>query len=136
MAALELLEEEPRRVEKLLANAEALRDELAREGFEVAGASTHVVPLVVGEAEPAARIVEYALEQGVFAEAVLPPSVPDGAARLRLAVMASHTRAELREARRACSPARRCGPASGRAPAVRSRWRTWTSCRGRPDRTA
>jgi 8-amino-7-oxononanoate synthase len=100
MAALELLEEEPRRVEKLLANAEALRDELAREGFEVAGASTHVVPLVVGEAEPAARIVEHALEQGVFAEAVLPPGVADGAARLRLAVMASHTRAELREAAR------------------------------------
>jgi 8-amino-7-oxononanoate synthase len=97
MAALELLEEEPRRVEKLLANAEALRDELAREGFEVAGASAHVVPLVVGDAEPAARIVEHALEQGVFAEAVQPPA---GAARLRLAVMAAHTRAELREAAR------------------------------------
>ena len=100
MAALELLEEEPRRVERLLANAEALRDELAREGFEVAGASTHVVPLLVGETEPAVRIVEHALEQGVFTEAVLPPSVPDGAARLRLAVMASHTRAELRGASR------------------------------------
>ena len=100
MAALELLEEEPRRVERLLANAEALRDELAREGFEVAGASTHVVPLLVGETEPAVRIVDHALEQGVFTEAVLPPSVPDGSARLRLAVMASHTRAELRGASR------------------------------------
>jgi 8-amino-7-oxononanoate synthase len=98
MAALELLEEQPRRVEKLLGNAEALRAELAREGFEVTGPCAHVVPLLVGAAEPAARIVEYALEQGVFCEAVLPPGVPDGAARLRLAVMASHTRAELREA--------------------------------------
>jgi 7-keto-8-aminopelargonate synthetase-like enzyme len=64
----------------------------------VTGPCAHVVPLLVGAAEPAARIVEYALEQGVFCEAVLPPGVPDGAARLRLAVMASHTRAELREA--------------------------------------
>jgi 8-amino-7-oxononanoate synthase len=100
MAALELLAEEPRRVERLLDNAEALRVELAREGFEVAGASTHVVPLLVGETESAVQIVEHALDQGVFTEAVLPPSVPDGAARLRLAVMASHTRAELRGASR------------------------------------
>jgi 8-amino-7-oxononanoate synthase len=98
MAALELLSEQPRRVEKLHDNAETLRAELAREGFEVAGSCTHVVPLLVGAAEPAARIVEHAVEAGVFCEAVLPPGVPDGAARLRLAVMASHTRAELRTA--------------------------------------
>jgi 8-amino-7-oxononanoate synthase len=100
MAALGLLEEQPRRVEKLLDNAETLRDELAREGFEVAGASTHIVPLLVGDAEPATRIVEHALEQGVFCESVRPAGAPDGAARLRLAVMASHSRAELRGAAR------------------------------------
>jgi 8-amino-7-oxononanoate synthase len=97
MAALDLLEEQPRRVEKLLDNAETLRDELDREGFEVAGASTHIVPLLVGGTEPAARIVEHALEQGVFCESATPDG---GAARLRLAVMASHTRAELRGAAR------------------------------------
>jgi glycine C-acetyltransferase/8-amino-7-oxononanoate synthase len=100
MAALELLEEQPRRVEKLIGNAETLRDELAREGFDVAGASTHVVPLLVGRAETAVQIVENALDQGVFCEAVLPPAAPEGAARLRLAVMASHTRPELRGAAR------------------------------------
>ncbi len=98
MAALELLEEQPRRVEKLRANADALRESLAREGFEVSGAAAHVVPLVVGDAELAARIVDHALEHGVFAEAVRPPAVPGGTARIRLAVMASHTRTELREA--------------------------------------
>jgi 8-amino-7-oxononanoate synthase len=100
MAALELLEEQPRRVEKLLGNAETLRDELAREGFEVAGASTHIVPLLVGDADTAGQIVENALDQGVFCEAVVPPTAPEGAARLRLAVMASHTRPELRGAAR------------------------------------
>ena len=50
MAALELLREQPRRVEKLQANAELLRTELAREGFEVAGADAHVISIVVGDA--------------------------------------------------------------------------------------
>jgi glycine C-acetyltransferase/8-amino-7-oxononanoate synthase len=100
MAALDLLEEQPRRVDKLRANAGSLRDGLAREGFDVSGAAAHVVPLVVGDAELSGRIVEYALEQGVFAEAVRPPAVPEGTARVRLAVMASHTRAELRDAAR------------------------------------
>ena len=98
LAALELLVEQPRRVEKLQANADALRDELAREGFEVAGSTTQIVPLIVGDAGLAMRVCEAALERGVFAQAIRPPTVPEGTSRLRLAVMASHTKAELREA--------------------------------------
>jgi 8-amino-7-oxononanoate synthase len=100
MAALELLQEQPRRVERLADNAATLRDELAREGFDVSGSETQIVPLIVGEAELALRICEAALEQGVFAQAIRPPTVADGTSRLRLAVMASHTRSELREAAR------------------------------------
>jgi len=100
MAALELLAEQPRRVERLAENAATLRAELAREGFDVSGTETQIVPLIVGEADLAMRICEAALEQGVFAQAIRPPTVPDGTSRLRLAVMASHTRAELREAAR------------------------------------
>ncbi len=98
MAALELLQEQPRRVEKLQANVGVLRQELAREGFEVAGSSTQIVPLIVGDAELAMRITEAALEQGVFAQTIRPPAVPVGTSRLRLSVMASHTKAELRDA--------------------------------------
>jgi 7-keto-8-aminopelargonate synthetase-like enzyme len=98
LAALELLTEQPRRVEKLQDNAAVLRDELAREGFEVAGSTTQIIPLIVGDAGMAMRLCETALEQGVFAQAIRPPTVPDGTSRLRLAVMASHTRSELREA--------------------------------------
>jgi 8-amino-7-oxononanoate synthase len=100
MAALELLGEQPRRVERLADNAATLRDELAREGFDVSGSETQIVPLIVGEADIAMRICEAALEQGVFAQAIRPPTVADGTSRLRLAVMASHTRAELRDAAR------------------------------------
>ncbi len=100
MAALELLAEQPRRVERLADNAAALRDELAREGFDVSGPETQIVPLIVGDAGLALRICEAALEQGVFAQAIRPPAVPEGTSRLRLAVMASHTKEELRDAAR------------------------------------
>jgi 8-amino-7-oxononanoate synthase len=98
LAALELLAEQPQRVEKLQANADALREELARERFEVSGSTTQIVPLVIGDAKQAMRICEVAIERGVFAQAIRPPTVPEGTSRLRLAVMASHSRAELREA--------------------------------------
>ena len=99
LAALELLGEQPQRVDKLQANGDTLRDELAREGFEVAGSTTtQIVPLVIGDARQAMRICELAIERGVFAQAIRPPTVPEGTSRLRLAVMASHTKAELREA--------------------------------------
>jgi glycine C-acetyltransferase/8-amino-7-oxononanoate synthase len=98
LAALDLLEEQPRRVERLRANADCLRNELAREGFEVSGSSTQIIPLVVGDPDLALRLCEAAIEEGVFAQAIRPPTVPEGTSRLRLAVMASHSRTELRHA--------------------------------------
>jgi 8-amino-7-oxononanoate synthase len=99
-AALEILEEEPRRVQRLQDNAAALRAELAREGFDVAGSSSHIVPIVVGDADVAMGVCEAALERGVFAQAIRPPTVPPGTSRLRLAVMATHRASELRDAAR------------------------------------
>jgi glycine C-acetyltransferase/8-amino-7-oxononanoate synthase len=100
LAALELLVEEPRRVERLQRNARVLREELAREGWDTAGSSTQIMPLIVGDAHNALRMAEAAIERGVFAQAIRPPTVPDGMSRLRVAVMASHGRDELRQAAR------------------------------------
>ncbi|HEY4281291.1 MAG TPA: 8-amino-7-oxononanoate synthase [Conexibacter sp.] len=106
LAALSLLEEQPRRVEKLQANVELLRDELAASGFEIdPGPRTPIVSLVLGDAKLATRVCEKALDRGVFAQPLLPPQVPDGTARLRLAVMASHSKSELRDATRALAQA-------------------------------
>ena len=58
------------------------------------------MPLVVGDASTAMRVCEAALERGVFAQAIRPPTVPQGTSRLRLAVMSTHTKDELREAAR------------------------------------
>jgi glycine C-acetyltransferase/8-amino-7-oxononanoate synthase len=52
----------------------------------------------VGDAGDAVRVCELALERGVFAQAIRPPTVPEGTSRLRLAVMATHTEADLRAA--------------------------------------
>ncbi len=100
LAALEVLQEHPEMVDRLQANADAMRDELAREGFEVAGSCTQIIPLVVGDAELAMNVCEQAIEAGVFAQAIRPPTVPAGTSRLRLALMATHTREELRAAAR------------------------------------
>ena len=98
MAALALLRDQPRRVEKLQRNAQLLREALVDEGLPVAAAGTHIVPLVVGDAGAAMAASEHALENGVFAQAIRPPTVPAGTSRLRLSVMASHTKSELRHA--------------------------------------
>jgi glycine C-acetyltransferase/8-amino-7-oxononanoate synthase len=97
-AALELLVEEPRRVERLQRNARILKDALTEQGMATGDSTTQVLPLVVGEADDAVRVCEEALEKGIFAQAIRPPTVPQGSSRLRLAVMASHTRAELQAA--------------------------------------
>jgi glycine C-acetyltransferase/8-amino-7-oxononanoate synthase len=107
LAGLDLLEQEPRRVEKLAANSAALRQELEREGFDVTGSRTQIIPLVIGEAELAMRICEAALLRGVFAQAIRPPTVPVMTSRLRLAVMATHREAELRAAARTLGAAAR-----------------------------
>jgi 8-amino-7-oxononanoate synthase len=95
LAALELLREEPRLVERLERNARILRDTLAEEGFSVPAGETQIVPLVLGEPELALDVCERALRRGVFAQAIRPPTVPPGTARLRLAAMATHRRGEL-----------------------------------------
>ncbi len=98
MAALELLREQSRRVEKLQRNAAVLRESLADEGLSVPNGVTQIVPVIVGDANEAVSASGRALEKGIFAQAIRPPTVPAGSSRLRLTVMASHTRSELRDA--------------------------------------
>jgi 8-amino-7-oxononanoate synthase len=121
LAALGLLEERPRRVHKLLANAAALREALAGEGFDLGGSRTQILPLVIGESEQAMKICEAALARGVFAQAIRPPTVPPMTSRLRLAVMATHREEELRAAAHTLGAAARAAgfdPRSRVAPVV------------------
>ena len=98
LAALELVEQRPHRVQRLRSHARTLRRALAAEGFAVPESEMHIVPLLAGGEREALALCQGALERGVFAQAIRPPSVPAGTARLRLTAMASHTPAELRRA--------------------------------------
>jgi 8-amino-7-oxononanoate synthase len=107
LAALELIEERPHRVARLRSLARTLRHALAAEGFAVADTDMHIVPLVLHDERDAMALCHGALERGVFAQGIRPPSVPPGTARLRLTVMASHTAPELRRAARVLGEAAR-----------------------------
>jgi 8-amino-7-oxononanoate synthase len=107
LAALELLEAEPERVQRLGSNAAALRGALRAEGLPVGDSKTQIVPLEVGEAEPTMELSERLLERGVFAQGIRPPTVPYGSSRLRFSVMATHEPDELRRAARLTGEAAR-----------------------------
>jgi 8-amino-7-oxononanoate synthase len=107
LAALELLEDRPHKMARLHGAARTLRGALADEGFGVQESDMHIVPLVVGDSEDAMRLCQAALERGVFAQAIRPPTVPNGTSRLRLAAMASHTTSELQQAAKALADAAR-----------------------------
>ena len=95
LAALDLVGDGPRRVAKLQANAGILRDALTEHGMRVTGSDTHVMALPAGRLGGAARFCAAALEEGALVEAIAPPELGEGDARVRMSVMASHTRAEL-----------------------------------------
>jgi 8-amino-7-oxononanoate synthase len=94
-AALRLLESQPGMVEQLRRNGEALRAALAARGLDPGASRTQVVPVMVGDARLALGLCELALEGRVFAQAIRPPTVPEGTSRLRLSVMANHRADEL-----------------------------------------
>ena len=117
IAALELLREQPRRVEKLQRNGRVLREALGESGLPVPAGDTPIVPVIVGDARATVAASDRALERGIFAQPIRPPTVPAGTSRLRLAVMASHTKSELREAAQVLAAA---VPASAREAARRA----------------
>jgi 7-keto-8-aminopelargonate synthetase-like enzyme len=75
-----------------------LREALAAEGLVATASTTQIVPIEIGEAEPTMALCERALERGVFAQGIRPPTVPEGSSRLRFTVMATHEPEELRQA--------------------------------------
>jgi glycine C-acetyltransferase/8-amino-7-oxononanoate synthase len=107
LAALDLLAERPRRVEKLAANAEALRAGLRAEGLDLVPSRTPIVTLAIGDVQRAAGICRAALTRGVFVETVLPPAVAPLDSRVRLTVMTGHREDELLSAARMLGAAAR-----------------------------
>jgi 7-keto-8-aminopelargonate synthetase-like enzyme len=93
-AALSVLEREPWRVARLRENVGFLVERLLRAGVKVSTGSA-IVPVVVGDERKAVAAAQALEERGFLVSAIRYPTVAKGAARLRLAVMSSHTREQL-----------------------------------------
>ncbi|MBL8146237.1 MAG: glycine C-acetyltransferase [Anaerolineae bacterium] len=98
LEAIDLLEESDELVQRLWANAELVKHELANMGFDVGHSATPIVPVMLGEAPLAQVFSKALLEAGVFAMAIGFPTVARGKARIRVMNSAAHTPADLEQA--------------------------------------
>lgn len=95
MAALDILEEHPELVDKLVANANYMRDGFTRLGFTVIPGQTGVVPVIIGEDMKTFVFWKELFDAGVFANAFISPGVPQGMQMLRTSFMATHEKEQL-----------------------------------------
>jgi 8-amino-7-oxononanoate synthase len=98
-AALTIVEREPERRAAVRRNAARLRRRWRGLGYDVRGDEvSHIVPVMIGEADATMAFSSALLDQGVFAHGIRPPTVPDGTSRIRATVMATHTDADIDDA--------------------------------------
>lgn len=94
LAGIEVLEKETSRVRKLQGNVKYFCTELAKYGIDVKS-ETAIIPIIIGDEGKAVAVSSYLYEKGYFISAIRFPTVAKGSARLRVALMSSHTEEEL-----------------------------------------
>ncbi len=94
-AALDIIENEPERREKLWKNTRKMLKGFKELGFEVGPSQTPIIPIVVGEDQNAFTMAMMIQEEGVFANVAVTPAVPAGRALIRTSYMATHTDEQL-----------------------------------------
>jgi len=95
LAALDIVTDEPERRERLKKNASFMKNGLAGLGFDTGDTKTPIIPLMAGSAERACSMMEALFEEGIFAQAIRPPTVPEGRARVRVTVTSEHDMGDL-----------------------------------------
>jgi glycine C-acetyltransferase len=100
IAAFDILENEPDRIERLWENTRYFQGELKRAGFNIGGVNTPatetpITPIIVGEGRAAMDLSRALFDEGVMGTGIAFPTVPEGKARIRLIVTSEHTRAQL-----------------------------------------
>jgi glycine C-acetyltransferase len=103
IAAFDILENEPERIERLWDNTRYLKKQLAAAGFDIGGVNTPasetpITPIILGEGRVAMEFSRKLFEAGVMATGIAFPTVPEGKARIRTIMTSEHTRAQLDQA--------------------------------------
>jgi glycine C-acetyltransferase len=98
LAAFEVLEEEPQLIDQLWANTRFFKEGLKKLGFNTGVSETPITPVIVGDAALAHQFSRELFAAGVFAQGIGFPTVPEGKARIRTIVTATHTQEELNRA--------------------------------------
>lgn len=94
-AALEILEEQPELVTKLVQNAERVRKGLIEAGFNIVPGRTGIVPVIVGDDQLAFTMWRLLYNNGIFTNVFISPGVPQGRQMLRTSYMSSHENSHL-----------------------------------------
>ena len=95
LAAFDILEKEPERIDKLWDNTRYFKAALAQAGLSTGASETPIVPIMVGEAKTAHEYSRALFDDGLFATGIGFPTVPEGKARVRTIVTATHSKEML-----------------------------------------
>ncbi len=95
LRAVNLVREQPQRRALLAERADQLRARLRAASLDIGRSCTHIVPVLLGDPEAALLASERLQSAGMFVPAIRPPSVPAGAARLRISLCVGHTAADI-----------------------------------------
>ena len=95
IAAFDILEQEPERMRNLWKNTEYFRASLKAAGFDTGASETPIIPIMVGQAKTAFAFSRALFEEGLLATGIGFPTVPEGKARIRTIVTATHTTEQL-----------------------------------------
>lgn len=98
LKAIEIMEQEPERIERLWENTRYFKQRLNDLGFDTGKSETPITPVIAGDEVKAMKLSDRLLEEGVFAQGIAYPTVPRGKARVRTIVTAAHTKEDLDEA--------------------------------------
>jgi 8-amino-7-oxononanoate synthase len=90
-AALQIVPSMDRERAHLLSLADYMRLGLASQGFDIGASKSQIIPVIVKDDEKALSLAQHLEAAGIFAPAIRPPTVPVGAARIRLSLSALHT---------------------------------------------
>jgi glycine C-acetyltransferase len=100
IAAFDILEAEPERIQRLWDNTHYFQGELHKLGFNIGGVTTPatqtpITPIIVGDGRAAMEFSKALFDEGVMGTGIAFPTVPEGKARIRLILTSEHTRTQM-----------------------------------------